>query len=102
MWFLWSGLLLPLAVSCAAVNQRRQITPEFLAGLMSPDGLMPLMPWLFGMEVPASMKVDKTWNLQPEIQKNATRKLVRWGPFSIPGMATPNVRELFVVKYRIH
>jgi hypothetical protein len=97
MWLLWTALLLPLAISYAAASQRRQITPELLEGLMSSDGLMPLMPWLFGMEEPPLVKSDITWNLQPEIQKNATRKLVRWGPFSVPGIPKPNVGELLVL-----
>jgi hypothetical protein len=98
MRLLWTGLLLPLAASCAAINQRRQITPEMLEGLMAANGLMPLMPWIFGIDEPKSVRSDKSWNLQPEIQKNATRKLMRWGPFGIPGIPKPGVRNIITIK----
>jgi hypothetical protein len=87
----WATLLLPLAVSSAAVKTRRQITPELLAQLISPDGLMPLMPNLFGIEEPQHVPSDKSWDLKPQIQKTATRKLIRWGPFEILGIPKVNV-----------
>src|ERR1700753_2374530 len=87
MFFLWKGLLFSVVASAVAVKTRRQIFPD----LLTPDGLMPLMPTLFGSEEPKPIKLNKSWDLKPQIRKDAVRKLVRWGPFEVLGISKPNV-----------
>ena len=100
MLLLWNTLLFVAGCLAAAVHTRRQfdaaqfgnIDPELLASI-SPDGLIPLAPFLFGMETPKVKKSDKSWTLEPRFQKDAIRKLIRFGPFEVLGLPGPDVRN---------
>jgi hypothetical protein len=76
-------LLLPLAAHAAIISFRQTEIPT--------DLLLP--PYLFGSlgGPPPLIKHESIRSLQPQISKQAKRKLIRWGPFEIPGMPGVNV-----------